>query len=138
MILAEIFPVRLIPLDVVSAGGLAWYLAGAIFLVGLAGLLLNRRAVTKVIALNVLNSALVLIFILQGKRAGQDAPILFRGDEIPVDPLVQALMLTAIVVGVCVTALLLVLIQCIFDATGTTDIPKIEMFFRRKGGGRGK
>ncbi|WP_018525059.1 sodium:proton antiporter [Alkalispirochaeta alkalica] len=122
----------------VLADALPWYLVGMIFLVGLGGLLLNRRAVSKVIALNILNNALVLIFILQGKRAGRDAPILFGGQEVPVDPLVQALMLTAIVVGVCVTALLLVLIQCIFDVTGTTDLPEIERFFRREERGRGR
>ncbi len=112
--------------------GLRWYLAGAIFLVGLGGIFTNRRAVGKVIALNILNSALVLFFILLGSSAGDSAPILFRGDEAAVDPLVQALMLTAIVVGVCVTALLLVLIQRLYDATGTTDVDEIERILNER------
>ena len=110
---------------------LRWYLAGAIFLVGLGGIFLNRRAVGKVIALNVLNSALVLFFILYGSYAGESAPILREGAGEPVDPLVQALMLTAIVVGVCVTALLLVLIQRIYDKTGTTEVREIERILNR-------
>jgi multicomponent Na+:H+ antiporter subunit C len=125
--LRELIPASLAP------GALRWYLAGAIFLVGLGGIFINRRAVGKVIALNVLNSALVLFFILHGSHAGSIAPIL-RGEgggEAPVDPLVQALMLTAIVVGVCVTALLLVLIQRIFDATGTTDVEEVERLLNR-------
>jgi multicomponent Na+:H+ antiporter subunit C len=109
-----------------GTSSLRWYLAGAIFLVGLGGIFLNRRAVGKVIALNVLNSALVLFFILYGSHAGDTAPILRGNGGEPVDPLVQALMLTAIVVGVCVTALLLVLIQRIYDATGSTDVEEIE------------
>lgn len=112
-------------------GALRWYLAGAIFLVGLAGIFINRRAVGKVIALNILNSALVLFFILYGSRAGDVAPILRGNGGEPVDPLVQALMLTAIVVSVCVTALLLVLVQKIFDVTGTTDVTEIERMLDR-------
>lgn len=110
---------------------LRWYLAGGIFLVGLGGIFTNRRAVGKVIALNVLNSALVLFFILYGSHAGDTAPILRGNGVVPVDPLVQALMLTAIVVSVCVTALLLVLIQRIFDTTGTTDVSEIEKVLNR-------
>lgn len=126
--LQELIPASLAP------GALRWYLAGAIFLVGLGGIFINRRAVGKVIALNVLNSALVLFFILHGSHAGEIAPILRgpgAGSEGPVDPLVQALMLTAIVVGVCVTALLLVLIQRIFDVTGTTDVQEVERLLNR-------
>lgn len=112
---------------------LRWYLAGAIFITGLAGLFLKRRAVGKVIALNIVNSAVVLFFILLGSEAGDSAPILFRGTETPVDPLVQALMLTAIVVGVCITALLLVLIQRLHDTTGTTEIHEMERKLRDAG-----
>lgn len=107
-------------------GDVRWYLAGAIFLVGLGGMFVNRRAVGKVIALNILNSALVLFFVLYGSHAGEVAPILRGSGGESVDPLVQALMLTAIVVSVCVTALLLVLIQKIFDVTGTTDVAEME------------
>ncbi len=109
----------------ISLDTVRWYLAGAVFLVGLAGIFLNRRAVGKVISLNILNSAVVTLFILYGSYAGDTAPIL-RGTGVPVDPLLQALMLTAIVVGVCVTALLLVLVQRIYDATGSTDVDEIE------------
>lgn len=107
-----------------------WYLVGAIIATGIFGLFLNRRTVAKVIALNVLNSGLVLLFVLLGAASGNEAPILFTGEENVVDPLVQALMLTAIVVGVCVTSLLLVLVVRMYRLTGTTDIGETERLSR--------
>ena len=107
-----------------------WYLVGAIIGVGIIGLFLNRRTVAKVIAVNVLNSGLVLLFVLLGGASGSEAPILFTGGEDVVDPLVQALMLTAIVVGVCVTALLLVLVVRMHRITGTTDLEETERLSR--------
>ena len=107
-----------------------WYLVGAIIAVGIIGLFLNKRSVAKVFAVNILNSGLVLLFVLLGAASGQEAPILFSGDEAVVDPLVQALMLTAIVVGVCVTALLLVLVVKMHKITGSTDMEEIERLSR--------
>ena len=103
-----------------------WYLVGAIIGVGIFGLFLNRRTLAKVISLNILNSGLVLLFVLLGAASGTEAPILFTGEENVVDPLVQALMLTAIVVGVCVTSLLLVLVVRMHRLTGTTDVAETE------------
>lgn len=107
-----------------------WYLVAAILATGLFGLFLNRRTVAKVVAVNVINSGLVLLFVLLGAASGDEAPILFTGNENVVDPLVQALMLTAIVVGVCVTALLLVLVVRMHRITGTTDIVETERLSR--------
>ncbi|MFW6337584.1 MAG: NADH-quinone oxidoreductase subunit K [Alkalispirochaetaceae bacterium] len=103
-----------------------WYLVAGIIAAGVFGLFLNRRTLAKVIAVNVINSGLVLLFVLLGAESGNRAPILFTGEENVVDPLVQALMLTAIVVGVCVTALLLVLVVRMHRITGTTDIVETE------------
>ena len=43
-----------------------------------------------------------------------------------VDPLPQALMLTAIVVGICVVALALVLVYRLYLKFGTLDMRRIE------------
>lgn len=107
-----------------------WYLVAGIIAAGVFGLFLNRRTVAKVVAVNVINSGLVLLFVLLGGESGSVAPILFTGKENVVDPLVQALMLTAIVVGVCVTALLLVLVVRMHRITGTTDILETERLSR--------
>lgn len=103
-----------------------WYLIGAVFLIGLWGLLAKPNLIKKVMALGFANSAVVLFFVYFGSRSGETAPILGAGDRAMVDPLPQALMLTAIVVGICVVALALVLVVRIYRKTGSLDIRAIE------------
>jgi multicomponent Na+:H+ antiporter subunit C len=103
-----------------------WYMIGALFLIGLWGLLGKRNLIKKVIAISISNSAVVLFFVYYGSLSGTTAPIV--GDRVPrmVDPLPQALMLTAIVVGICVIALALAIVTRIYTRTGTLDMRRIE------------
>ena len=103
-----------------------WYLIGAVFLIGLWGLLAKPNLIKKVMALGFANSAVVLFFVYFGSCSGETPPIFGAGDRAMVDPLPQALMLTAIVVGICVVALALVLVVRIYRKTGTLDIRRIE------------
>lgn len=105
---------------------MAGYLIIALFLLGVWGLIYKHNLIKKVIALNIINSAIVVLFVYQGSLSGQLAPILVEGVNNVVDPLPQALMLTAIVVGVCLTALALVLVYKIYQEYHTHDIRKIE------------
>jgi len=56
------------------------------------------------------------------------APILAKGQEVlnMVDPLVQALVLTAIVIGLATTALIVAIAIRIYEKYGTFDITKIR------------
>ncbi len=101
-------------------------LIGLIFLVGLWGLIRKRNLVKKVFGLSILNAAVVILFIMEGGKAGSSAPILERGVRDIVDPVPQALMLTAIVIGVCVTALALAMAYRLFKATGSLDIDEVR------------
>ncbi len=98
----------------------------AIFLVGACGLVVKRHLIKKVIALNIISSAIVILFIYLGSLQGASAPILVDGVSNIVDPIPQALMLTAIVVGVCTTALALVLAYKIYRVYQTLDLTEIE------------
>ena len=51
---------------------------------------------------------------------------IWQQSAVMVDPLPQALMLTAIVVGVCIVALALALCDSLFRRFGTLDIRQIE------------
>lgn len=101
-----------------------------LFLLGFYGLIARRNLVKKVYALTIQNAAVVLLFVLEGSRIGDDAPLL--GDEAVaagrsfVDPLPQALMLTAIVVGVCVSALALALAYRLHKLYGTLDSDELR------------
>ncbi len=97
-----------------------------LLLLGFWGILSKRHLVKKIVALNIINSAVIILFINMGSRSGETAPILVKEMMDIVDPLPQALMLTAIVIGVSITAFGVCLIYLIFQKYGTLDIDKIE------------
>lgn len=100
----------------------------------MAGIIFSRNLVRKVISLNILNSAVVIIFLLAGSNSGSMAPIIM-GEIVDIaDPLPQALMLTAIVVGICLTALSLVLIYQLYQRTGSLDIIEVEKIIKEETG----
>jgi multicomponent Na+:H+ antiporter subunit C len=101
-------------------------LVGLIFLVGLWGLIGKKNLVKKVFGLSIINAAVVILFIMEGGKAGSSAPILEPGVRDIVDPVPQALMLTAIVIGVCVTALALAMAYRLYKATGSFDIDEVR------------
>ena len=69
-----------------------------------------------------------LLFILVGYRTNGRAPILAEGQEIVnmVDPLPHAVVLTAIVIGLATTALLVGIAMRIYEKYKTFDITKIR------------
>jgi multicomponent Na+:H+ antiporter subunit C len=85
-----------------------------------------KNIIKKIIGLNLLNSSIVLLFILEASRIGDEAPILNGKVQNIVDPIPQALMLTAIVIGVCVTALSLAMAVRLYKTTGSLDITIIK------------
>jgi multicomponent Na+:H+ antiporter subunit C len=97
-----------------------------LFLVGFYAILAKKNIIRKIFGLNMINNAVVILFILEGSRAGIHAPILEKNISNVVDPLPQALMLTAIVIGVCVSALALALAFRLYKAAGTFDIDEIR------------
>ena len=103
-----------------------YILISSLFITGAAGLILTKNLIKKVMALNIINSAVVILFIYHGSLKGSLAPIILTGDENIVDPVPQALMLTAIVVGICVTALALALVYRLYRLYSTLDIIEIE------------
>ncbi|HJS88006.1 MAG TPA: sodium:proton antiporter [Acetobacteraceae bacterium] len=87
--------------------------AGWVFLAGLYGMATSRNLVHQVMCLSVVQSATYVLLLASGYREGGLAPIMIgaRPDNATfVDPVVQALALTDIVVGAAVTALLLAII----------------------------
>jgi multicomponent Na+:H+ antiporter subunit C len=100
------------------------YLAsGWLFLVGCYGLVTSRNLVHTVACLTVTQSATYVLLLAVGFRAGATAPVF---SDLPVgsrvvDPVVQALSLTDIVVSATITSLLLALTIQIYKRHGTVD-----------------
>ncbi len=105
---------------------MAFYLIICLFLLGVWGLIQKNNLIKKVIALNIVNSALIVLFVYRVSQSGASAPIMLQEVVDIVDPLPQALMLTAIVIGISLTALALTLAAKIHRRFGTLDIRRIE------------
>ena len=99
-----------------------------LFSIGLYCILVKRNLIKIIIGIAIVEYAVNLMFILVGYRFGGRAPILAEDQVIEnmVDPLPQALVLTAIVIGLATTALIVALAVRIYDRYGTFDITKIR------------
>lgn len=99
-----------------------------LFSIGLYCVLRKRNIIKIIIGLGIIEYAVNLFFILVGYRTHGRAPILAKDQAIAniVDPLPQALVLTAIVIGLAVTALIVALAIRIYEKYGTFDITKIR------------
>ncbi|HWI25584.1 MAG TPA: sodium:proton antiporter [Stellaceae bacterium] len=102
---------------------LPWTVALWLFAIGLYGVITSRHYVHLIGCLTVVQSSTYVLLLAVGYRWGAGAPIFF--DHPPgtpaVDPVVQALVLTDIVVGATVTALLLALALQVHKRRGTVD-----------------
>jgi multicomponent Na+:H+ antiporter subunit C len=90
---------------------LPYAVAAFVLLVGLTGVVTSRNLIHLVVSLSVAQSSTYILLLAIGYRRGGTAPIFAdvpKGTK-AVDPVVQALTLTDIVVGVTVSALLLAL-----------------------------
>ena len=102
------------------------YAAIILLMLGLYGLLTQRNVIKIIISLNILEIGLNIFIISVGYFQGGIAPILTstsNGDL--VDPLPQALVLTAIVIGVGTTALGLALARNIYQKYGTFELDEM-------------
>jgi multicomponent Na+:H+ antiporter subunit C len=103
---------------------LPYALALWLFLVGLYGVVTSRHLVHLVVCLGVMQSSTYVLLLAVGYRTGKKAPI-FSSTMPPkvgaVDPVVQALTLTDVVVSVTVTAMVLALVIEIWKRSGRVD-----------------
>jgi multicomponent Na+:H+ antiporter subunit C len=100
-----------------------YLVAAFIFLVGLYGVVTSTNLIHLVVSLSVAQSSTYVLLLAIGYRTGSTAPVF---SDLPVgtravDPVVQALALTDIVVGVTVSALLLALSVEAHRRTRTLD-----------------
>ncbi len=99
-----------------------------LFCIGLYCTLRKRNIIKIIVGLGIIEYAVNLFFVLVGYRQHGRAPIFAKDQEIlnMVDPIPQALVLTAIVIGLAVTALIVAIAIRIFEKYGTFDITKIR------------
>jgi multicomponent Na+:H+ antiporter subunit C len=102
---------------------LPYFVAAWLFCCGLYGLVTSRHLVHSVICLAILQSSTYILLLGIGYRIGGAAPIFtdISPGKLTVDPIVQALMLTDVVVEAVVVALLLAMVVKAHERSGTVS-----------------
>ncbi len=109
-----------------------YFLALVLFVMGLYCLVAKKNIIKKIIGIVIIEYAVNIFLILIGWRKGGIAPILTK-DMAPselvkygVDPLPQALVLTSIVIGLGVLALMVSISLRLYEKYKTFDMSKIN------------
>lgn len=107
---------------------LALALGFGLILIGLYGALTNRDILRMIVAFTIADTGVNVVLVAVGYMAGRTAPILDAAAPATtalgtiIDPVPQALVLTAIVIGLGVTALMLAYAYRLFRLGGHLDI----------------
>lgn len=98
-----------------------YLIAGWIFLCGLYGIATSKHLVHMVISLAVMQTSTYVLLLSIGYRVHGAAPVFLelKPGAVTVDPIVQALMLTDIVVEATIMALMLAMADRAHDRAGT-------------------
>ena len=97
----------------------------AIIAVGIFGLITSDNLIKKIMCLAIIENTIILNFLRVGGTEAGSAPILTSPGIVTVDPIPQALMLTAIVIGVCFNALAVACIVRLHRKAGTILISEL-------------
>jgi len=105
-------------------------IAVALFMIGLYGLIARRNIVKTIICVGVMEMGIILFFLTIHAKPDAKPPI----GEVAraADPIPQALMITAIVIGVAVTAVALVMFIELYHKYGTTNWKKARQMRREE------
>ena len=108
---------------------LPYAVAAWIFLWGLYGIVTSKNLVHQVVCLAILQTSTYVLLLGIGYKAGGTAPVFadIPVGTVVVDPLVQALMLTDVVVEATVMALLLAMVVKANELAGTVDPDELRI-----------
>ena len=116
----------------IDHGTLPYVLAMALLGVGIYAIACKKNLIKAIVGVIIIEYAVNLFLVLQGYRAPGAAPILGQGQDPAVfaqhavDPLPQAMILTSIVIGLGVVALMVAIALRIHEKYGTFDLAQIR------------
>ena len=99
----------------------------ATILCGFLGIVLKKNLIMKIISMDVMSTGVIAYFVVIASRSGVFTPIL--GNTLRTnyaDPVPQAVILTAIVIGFSIQALMLVGVIKLSQNNPTLEINEIE------------
>ena len=109
-----------------------YMLTFALLVVGVYGVIAKRNVIKIILGVLIIDYAVNMLLVLVGYRRGGVAPILSEGQDArawaasAVDPLPQAMVLTSIVIGLGLTALMVAMAIRLYQKYGTFDMDKIR------------
>jgi multicomponent Na+:H+ antiporter subunit C len=108
---------------------LGYCVAAWLLLIGLYGIVTSRHLVHLCLCLTVVQASTYVLLVTIGYRLDGKAPIYadISQSEQTVDPVVQALMLTDVVVEATVVALLLAIAVQVHKRTGVVDPDHVDI-----------
>jgi multicomponent Na+:H+ antiporter subunit C len=111
-----------------SVGNLSYFVVALLALMALFAIVTQKNMIKVCVAIAILGSSVNLFLVLLGYRHGGEIPIYFlKGASEPmVLPTPQCLTLTAIVIALATTALMLSLIVLLHKHYGTLDSDEIR------------
>ena len=116
-----------LPFDILSTFG------PLLFFISFYGLITSRNVIKSIVFVIIMQTSVIIIWLGIGASHGTTPPILTSeeiltyGFEGVSDPLPQALMLTAIVIGISVTAIIITMLNALFRKYGSTDWDSLNM-----------
>lgn len=96
----------------------------ALFAIGVYGLLARHNIIKTIMAFGIIQAAIILFFLNINHQMNQAPPIGSQANM--ADPFPQALMITAIVIGVAVTAVGLTMFMSLYHHYGSTNWVKVK------------
>ena len=92
-----------------------------LFFIGVAGLVIRKNMMISIISVGIMDTAIILFFISIISSSGRVAPMVAEYAEHAVDPVGHALVLTSIVIGVSIKAIILIMILNLYRNYGTLN-----------------
>lgn len=111
---------------------LIYFLNSILFVLGLYCLIAKKHLVKKIIGMLIMEYAINLFILLVGYKDGGIPPILLPGMDLTnfsqqsVDPIPQVLVLTSIVIGMSILALMVAISLRLYEKYKTFDMSEIR------------
>jgi len=112
-------------------GTAIYVLTFGLLVVGIYAVVAKKNIIKIIVGLLIVDYAINMLLVLMGYRNGGGAPILVPGESqaqmtSSVDPLPQAMVLTSIVIGLGLTALMVAMAVRLYEKYGTFDMSRIR------------
>ncbi len=95
---------------------------------GFFGIIFKKNLLMKIVCMDVMSTGVIAYYVVVASREGWLTPIISKGKNVAyADPVPQAVILTAIVIGFSIQALMLVSVMKLARDNPTLESNEIEM-----------